>query len=266
MSISNKTIYITGGSTGIGLSIALELARAHNHILLFARDPARLELAKTSVIKAGSQCAVYAVDARDYTAVRATMDTAVSIHGAPDLLINCVGRAVPHHFDDITAAMMEDTMRTNFSSVWNAVQALTPHMKAKGGRIINTSSIGGFIGVFGYADYSASKFAIIGFSEVLKQELARYNITVQVLCPPDTDTPGFQEENKTKPEETKEISKSAKLMTAEALATQAVKAMEGNKFMIIPGMDGKLTYWMKRHFPFVVDMIMTSAIRKVQRG
>ena len=56
----------------------------------------------------------------------------------------------------------------------------------------------GLIGIFGYTDYSASKFALIGFSEALRSELGPYGITVSVLCPPDTDTPGLQEENKTK--------------------------------------------------------------------
>lgn len=265
MAISNKTIFITGGSTGIGLSIALELAKNGNTLCLFARSAANLEKAKAQVTGAGSKCSVHPVDAKDYDATKIAIDKAVAENGAPDLLINCVGRAYPDHFENITATMMEDTMRTNFSSVWNAVHAALPHMKAKGGKVVNTSSIGGFVGVFGYADYSASKFAIIGFSEVLKQELARYNIKVQVLCPPDTDTPGFAEENKTKPEETKEISKTAKLMTSEALAKETVKALEGDQFMIIPGGDGKLTHWMKRHFPFIVNMVMDSAIKKVQK-
>ncbi|MBS1624176.1 MAG: SDR family oxidoreductase [Bacteroidetes bacterium] len=265
MAISDKTIFITGGSTGIGLSIATELAKTGNTLCLFARSAVNLEKAKAQVTSAGAKCSVYPVDAKDYDATKAAIDKAVQENGAPDLLINCVGRAYPDHFENITAAMMEDTMRTNFSSVWNAVHAALPHMKAKGGKIVNTSSIGGFVGVFGYADYSASKFAIVGFSEVLKQELAKYNIEVQVLCPPDTDTPGFAEENKTKPEETKEISKTAKLMTSEALAKETVKALEGSTFMIIPGGDGKLTYWMKRHFPFIVNMVMDSAIKKVRR-
>jgi short-subunit dehydrogenase len=89
---------------------------------------------------------------------------------------------------------------------------------------------------------------------------------VQVLCPPDTETPGFETENTTKPEETKEISKSAKLLMPEEVARQAVKGMEGNKYMIIPGFDGKLTYFIKRHFPTIVDLIMNGAIKKVQKG
>jgi 3-dehydrosphinganine reductase len=267
MAISNKVIFIAGGSTGIGLSIAKELAKGNNTIVLFARDTKKLEQAQTAVTKAGnSKCLIYAADAKDYSALKPVLDNVVTQAGAPDLLINCVGRAYPYHFDNITAEMMQDTMQTNFGSMWNVAHILVPHMKAKGGKIVNTSSIGGFVGVFGYTDYSASKFAIVGFSEVLKQELSRYNISVQVLCPPDTETPGFEIENKTKPQETKEISKSAKLLQAEEVAKQAVKGMEGNSFMIIPGFDGKLTYWMKRHLPFIVNMVMDGAIKKVQKG
>ena len=267
MAISNKVIFIAGGSTGIGLSIAVELAKNNNTLVLLARDIRKLESAKDAVTKSGkSKCLIYAADAKDYNALKPVLDTAVKEAGAPDLVINCVGRAYPDHFENISAAIMQDTMQTNFGSMWNVAHILLPYMKAKGGKIVNTSSVGGFVGVFGYADYSASKFAVIGFSEVLKQELNRYNIKVQVLCPPDTETPGFETENKTKPEETKEISKTAKLLQPEEVARQAVKGIEGDSFMIIPGGDGKLTYWMKRHFPFIVNMIMDSAIKKVQKG
>ena len=265
MAISNKVIFIPGGSTGIGLSIALELAKSNNTLVLLARDIRKLEAAKAK-LGGNSKCFIYAADAKDYNALKPVLDNAVKEAGAPDLVINCVGRAYPEHFANITAQMMQDTMQTNFGSMWNVAHILVPHMKAKGGKIINTSSIGGFVGVFGYTDYSASKFAIVGFSEVLAQELSRYNITVQVLCPPDTETPGFEVENQTKPEETKEISKSAKLLQPEEVAKQAIQGMAGNSFMIIPGFDGKLTYWLKRHFPFIVNMVMDSAIKKVQKG
>ena len=266
MAISGKTVFITGGSTGIGFAMAKQLAVA-NKLCLFARDPKKLETAKDIIAQAGgNKCNIYATDAKDYNALKQAMDTAVKEMGVPDLLINCVGRAYPDHFEHISSDVMQDTMRTNFGSIWNASHIIVPHMKAKGGKIVNTSSIGGFIGVFGFSDYSASKFAIVGFSEVLKQELSKYNIAIQVLCPPDTDTPGFETENKTKPEETKKISETAKLLKPEEVAAAALRGIEGNKFMIIPGFDGKLTYWMKRHFPFIVNRIMDSAIKKVQKG
>ena len=267
MAISNKVVFIAGGSTGIGLSIAIELAKNNNTLCLLARDINKLEAAKATIERSGnSKCYIYSVDAVDYNLLKPVLDSAVRDEGAPDLVINCVGRAYPDHFHNITASMMQDTMRANFGSMWNVAHILVPYMKSKGGRIVNTSSIGGFLGIFGFTDYSASKFAIIGFSEALKQELWRYNITVQVLCPPDTDTAGLALENLTKPEETKRLSASAKLLQPEEVAKQAIRAMEGNSFMIIPGFDGKFTYWLKRHFPRIADMIMKSIIRKAQKA
>ena len=123
----------------------------------------------------------------------------------------------------------------------------------------------GLIGVFGYTDYSASKFAIIGFSEALRSELKQYGITVSVLCPPDTDTPGLDEENKTKPEETKAISASAGLMQPDEVARALIKGMQKEKFLIIPGLDGKSTFMAKRLFPRLVEFIMDRQIKKVQQ-
>ncbi|MCW3126029.1 MAG: Short-chain dehydrogenase/reductase [Bacteroidetes bacterium] len=266
MSIYNKTVYITGGSSGIGLSIALALAKKNNKVCLFARDAAKLNHAQSMISETGAQCYSYSVDTTNYSSLKDTINYAVRETGAPDILINCVGRARPHRFENISGEMMMDTMQANFGSAWNAIQAVLPHMKSNGGgRIVNTSSVGGFVGVFGYSDYSASKFALVGFSEALRQEMKRFNIKVQVLCPPDTDTPGFVLENRTKPEETKVISQSASLMTAEDVAAYTVRAMQGNDFMIIPGFEAKLSYWLKRYCPFILDWVLDSIVSKVQR-
>ncbi len=138
-------------------------------------------------------------------------------------------------------------------------------MKEKGGIIVNVSSIAGFIGVFGYSAYGVSKYGIIGISEVLYSELKRYNIHVSVLCPPDTDTPQFAEEEKTKPPETKAIAGTAKLMTPEAVAKSLIKGIERKKFMIIPGFSGKFIYFMKRHLPGFVQFVFDKDVKKVQK-
>jgi short-subunit dehydrogenase len=139
-------------------------------------------------------------------------------------------------------------------------------MKDRGGYIINVSSIAGFIGVFGYTDYAAAKFGVVGFSEALRSELKKYNIAVSVLCPPDTDTPGFAEENKTKPEETKAISSTARLMKAEDVAKALLKGMKKQEFIIIPNFDGKFTYIMKRLLPGLVEMVTDSQVKSVQKA
>ena len=105
-------------------------------------------------------------------------------------------------------------MKINLYGARNAIAALLPHMRNQGGHIVNVSSIAGLIGVFGYTDYCASKFGLIGFSEALRSELDSQGIMVSVLCPPDTDTPGLAEENLTKPPETLAVSESACVMPA----------------------------------------------------
>ncbi len=264
----DKTVYITGGSSGIGLSAGRLLSEKGAHILIFARAMSQLEQAVDEIrnhsASRNQRIACMQLDVSNHSAVQDVMARAVNEFGCPDLLINSAGRARPGYFHEISYEQMDETMRINFYGVWNPISALLPHMKQKGGHIVNVSSIAGFLGVFGYTDYSASKFAVIGFSEALKSEVRPYNIQVSVLCPPDTSTPGLEIENRTKPEETREISANAKLMNPDEVAKALLKGIEGRRFMIIPGFDGKLTWIMKRILPGLVDAVMNAKIKKVQ--
>ena len=265
---SEKTAYIVGGSSGIGLATANILAAKGAHIIIFARRKDCLERAVEEIaskrISKGQRFSCLPIDVSIRDEVEAVMSRAVSEFGIPEVLINCAGRARPYIFEEITYEQFDETMKINLHGTWNTVSALVPHMKERGGYIVNVSSVGGFIGLFGYTDYSASKFAIIGFSEALKSELKQYGITVSVLCPPDTDTPGFHEENKTKPEETKAISARAKLMQPDEVAWALINGMRKREFLIIPGFDGKSTFMTKRLFPWLVEFIMDRDIKKVQ--
>ena len=265
----DKLVYITGGSSGIGLATAKLMAAEGASVIIFSRRQQVLEEALKQIqscgVSARQKYAGRSMDVSKRDSVEAVLSSVLAEFGAPDVLINCAGRAYPRYFEDVTYQQFDDTMKTNLYGIWNACSVLVPHMKVKGGAIVNVSSMVGFLGVFGYCDYAASKFAIVGFSETLKSELKKYNITVQVLCPPDTDTPGFATENLTKPAETKAISASAKVMSSDAVAKELIDGIRKNTFMIIPGFDGKLTYFLKRHMPFIIDMVMGSAINKTQK-
>ena len=267
---AGKNVYITGGSSGIGLSTAKLLAAAGAHISVFARGRERLESASQeirSLRRSENQGVSWtALDVSRKDQVDQVMATAVGEFGAPDLLINCAGRAYPRYFEDITYEQFDETMRTNFFGVWHTVSALVPHMKERGGHIVNVSSMSGFVGVFGYTDYTASKFAIIGFSEALRSELRRYGIRVSVLCPPDTDTPGFHVENRTKPEETQAVSAAARVMRPDDVAKGLIQGIRKGKFLIIPNFEGRMIYLVKRVFPSLLDRIMDRDIRKVHRS
>ena len=267
-SVKSKWVYLFGGSTGIGLELAKQMAMEGANILIFARTEYKLISAVEEInaldIPTSTTIDHRIVDISNKEQVDAVIDDCIRQYDAPDILVNCAGRAYPHYFEDVTYEQFNETMKVNLYGVWNTCAAAVPHMKEKGGFILNTSSLAGFIGVFGMTDYAASKFAIIGFSEALRSELARFNIGVSVLCPPDTETPGFETENKTKPPETRKISEGAGILSATAVAKSCFNGMKKGKKVIVPGFDGKMTYYAKRFFPGIVDWVMNRNIRSVQ--
>ena len=270
----HRQVYVVGGSLGIGLAIARRVAALGSHVTIFARRAEPLQRAVATIRAAQrdptQNVAARQVDVGDHSQVMEVMRQTAAELGAPGVLINCAGHAIPRYFEDISYEQFVNTLRVNVHGCWNTIQAVLPHMKPKGGYIVNTASLAGLIGVFGYTDYCTSKFAVVGFSEALRSELKAFNITVSVLCPPDTDTPGLEAENVTKPEETRAIAANARVMTADAVADALIRGMARRPFLIIPGMDGRMSVLAKRLFPSVVERVMDRTIRKVaqrrQRG
>lgn len=264
----HKTVYVVGGSSGIGLSIAHRMSSEGANIALFARtkEPLELALNQVATCKVSEEQKFYCrqIDVSSNDQVEAVMSEAMSEFGIPDVLINCAGKVCPCCFEDATYQQFDETMKVNLYGARNIISAVLPHMKKQGGHIVNVSSVAGLVGVFGYTDYCASKFALIGFSEVLRSELKRYGVMVSVLCPPDTDTPLFREEIKTKPDEAKAITARTKLMQPDEVTEVLINGIKKNIFLIIPGLEGKLVYIVKRLFPWLIEYMMDREIRRVQ--
>ena len=266
----DKLVYITGGSSGIGLATAKLMATNGASVIIFSRRQQILDEALKQIqscgLSSGQKFAGRSMDVSKRDSVEAMLSSALAEFGVPDVLINCAGRAYPRYFEDITYQQFDETLKVDLYGTWNTASILVPLMKERGGYIVNVSSIAGFIGVFGYTDYAAAKFGVIGFSEALRSELKRYNIAVSVLCPPDTDTPGFVEENKTKPPETKAISATANVMKPEDVAKALLKGMAKKEFVIIPNIDGRFTYIMKRLLPGLVELVTDAQARKARQA
>jgi 3-dehydrosphinganine reductase len=265
---SGKTVYVVGGSSGIGLSIARKMSRRGAHVIIFARQKSRLEDAVKQIADCGlseaQRFSYMQVDVSREDDVKTVMSEAVLQFGVPEVLINCAGTVRPDYFERITCQQFDVIMKSNLYGAWHTIAALLHHMKKQGGYIVNVSSMSGLIGAFGYTDYCASKFALIGFSEALRSELKQYGVKVSVLCPPDTDTPLLYEENKTKPEETKALTAKASLMQPDEVAEALIKGMKRNSFLIIPGFEGKMLYLLKRLFPGLVEFSIDREIKKVR--
>jgi short-subunit dehydrogenase len=182
----DAAVVITGGSRGLGLELARELAGLGARLSLVARDEAELRRAVENV-KAHAPYATVMTTAADVRnrddAARAVAD-AVNQMGRVDVLINNAGIIQVGPLDHMRLADYEDAMATHFWGPLYMVLAALPHMERQGGgRIVNISSIGGKIAVPHLVPYSASKFALTGLSDGLRVELLRRGIVVTTVCP-----------------------------------------------------------------------------------
>ena len=122
------------------------------------------------------------------------------------VLINCAGTSVSGAFDEVVEEAFEDMYRVNVLGSVFPTRAVLPLMKRqRAGAIVFVSSQAGQVGLWGYTAYAASKFALRGLAQALQMEVHPFNIFVSVAYPPDTDTPGFQVEELSKPAETSMI-------------------------------------------------------------
>jgi 3-dehydrosphinganine reductase len=263
---SGKIAFITGGSSGIGLACAELLAARGAGVVIFARGREQLEKALKEIernrVSENQRFLAVQLDVSQRAHAEDLLSKAMVDFGSPDILINSAGISHPQRFEDIPYAKFDEIVRINLNGTWNTVSVLLPYMKGRGGFIVNVSSVAGYVGIFGMTAYSASKFAVIGFSEALRSELKRFNISVSVLCPPDVDTPMLERAGKIKPEETKAISSSASVMKPLDVARAVIDGMGRGQFLILPGAGTKYTHFMKRLFPALVESIIDGKVRK----
>lgn len=244
--LNGKHVLITGGSSGIGLSVAHDVARRGASVTLVARNVANLEKALEEVRStasragAGGKVQTFSADiSGNQEQIVSLVKDAESSQGPIYMLVNCAGFARAMKFEDISPQLAKQLIDVNFTGSVIITQEVVRSMKQQQeGIIVFTSSLGGLLGVYGFTLYSAAKGALVKLAEALCQEVKPYNITVTVCYPPDTDTPGFEEENKTKPIETKLISESAGLFKADEVACKLVKDALRGSFCSTVGMEG----------------------------
>ncbi len=262
--------FITGGSSGIGLATAKLLASGGANVIIFARKPDLLKIALTGIedrrISMQQRFSSNPLDVSQRDEVQKVLSAAVSEFGAPDILINSAGVSYPQRFGDIPYDKFDETIKVNLYGTWNMTDILTPYLKERKGYIVNVSSLAGLIGVFGMTAYSASKYAVIGFSEALRSELKPQGVTVSVLCPSDVKTPMLERANKIKPEEARAISSAADIMTPEAVAEALVKGMLRGDFLIIPNASAKFAHLVKRLLPGLAEWVIDRKINDVQKS
>jgi len=187
--LHGAVVVVTGASSGIGAATAVACGREGMRVALAARRVARLERVAADVRAAGGEARVVPTDVRDEAAVRALVDGTAAAWGHLDVLVNNAGAGILAPVSQISPAEFEDQLRVNFLSAVAAVLAALPHMRRQGsGHIVNVASVVGKRASPFRAAYVASKFALVGFSEAIRMELAGEGIDVTCVCPIGTAT------------------------------------------------------------------------------
>lgn len=262
-----KKVYLTGGSSGIGLDTARILASHGASVAIFGRDTERLDEARTRIerekINHDQKISSFPMDVSNHSDVDEKIQKAVKEFGIPDIVINSAGIGHSDYFENITYDIFNRVILTNLYGTRNVVSAVLPFMKKTGGHIVNVSSMLGLIGLFGYSAYSTSKFALVGFSECLRSELRQYNIHVSVFCPPEVDTPMTDLMLKTSPPETRALVRMTGVLTPEQTARILLDGIRKKRFLIVAGFLSKLSYLNKRYFPALCQKVMDLIVRRV---
>ncbi len=232
---------VTGGSSGIGRATAVLLVERGARVSLVARGHERLDETAAELGVAGGRVATAPADVADAGAVVAAMEALTAEMGPCDVLVASAGRSRPGHFEQLDDEVFHRLMAVNYFGTLNAIRAVVPSMIERGrGSIVGVSSAAGLIGVFGFAAYTPTKFAVRGLLETLRAELAPHGIHVGCAFPPDVDTPMLADENRFKPEETKAISAAIRPISAERVAASIVRGIEQRRFSIIPDWQTRL--------------------------
>jgi 3-dehydrosphinganine reductase len=274
--LDQKLVLITGGSSGIGLACAKLLAGMGSNLLLIARDEAKLTTAKREIAplrKDKSQViASISADVSDRNTIQQACQEIKSVHGIPDVIINSAGVVHPGECVDLDLELFSWMMEINYQGTVNIIKAFLPEMiQRRSGHIVNISSIAGYLAVYGYSAYSASKFAVKGFSDALRLELQPHNIQVSIVFPPDTDTPQLEYDNQYKPPILAASEEGTKPYPPESVAQATINGIINGRYIITPGSTSTLYFKLVGLLGGgllykVLDFVFADARSKVRRN
>ncbi len=257
--ITGSRILITGASQGIGKALA-ELAAARGaKVLVCARKAELLQELAQQIRAKGGVIEIVQADVTSADDRKKMVETAEKAFGGLDILVNNAGIGATGHFADCSAERLRQIMEVNFFGLTETTRVFLPMLK-KGNKpaIVNISSIAGKRGIPARSEYSASKFAVQGFSEAIRAELAKDGVDVIVVCPGLTQTNFSQNMI-----EQKALVKLDHMrgMTPEEVAAHTIKAIEKGYNETCLTLKGKMMVLVSRFFPWIADIVVRKKVR-----
>jgi 3-oxoacyl-[acyl-carrier protein] reductase len=252
MNVQGKTALVTGASRGIGRAIALELAQQGvKRLLLVARDAERLSQVALEIEAFGTEVAILPLDVSRLVEVNIAIAQAWRDYGPIDLLINCAGVAHQAPFLKSPLSNVQQEIEINLMGMYTITRLVARRMAVqREGTIVNVSSLMGKIAAPTMATYSATKFAILGFTQALRGELAQYNIRAIALLPSLTDTDMVRE---------LQWFKWVVPTTPQKVAQAMIAGLEKESAEILVGWQSHVAVWCNRLAPWLLEKVLLMA-------
>jgi NAD(P)-dependent dehydrogenase (short-subunit alcohol dehydrogenase family) len=270
---NGRVAVVTGAGSGIGRALAQALAREGAHLALSDVNEAGLAETAASLPTGGGKVTTELVDVADREAVEAHAARVIEDHGRANLVINNAGVTVGASVADLTPEDFRWIMGINFWGVVHGTQAFLPHLRASGeGHVVNISSVFGIIAVPGQSSYNASKFAVRGFTECLRQELEVEGASVSATCvhPGGIQTNiardarmvfGSMGNIQSREEADTEFRRMAR-HSPEKAASLILRGVRRNKRRVLIGPEAYVIDWVQRLLPTAYQKILIWAARR----
>jgi short-subunit dehydrogenase len=259
--IADARILITGASHGIGRALAEAAAARGAKVIAVARSEDQLEELAGKVRAQGGSIVTVTGDITDADDRRRMVDAAIQHLGGIDILVNNAGIGATGHFADAGPDRLRKIMEVNFFGLTETTRAFLPLLRqGKQPAIVNISSIAGKRGIPARSEYSASKFAVQGFSEALRAEVAKDGIDVLIVCPGLTQT-NFSKNML----EQKALVQMDHMrgMTSEEVALATIASIESNRREVCLTAQGRFIVFISRFFPRLADRIAARRVRSL---
>lgn len=264
MKLNDKTVIITGASSGIGKALATEFAKRGANLVLGARQYVTLcEIAQSLEQQYNVKAVAVQCDVVSETDCEHLIKQAVLTFGKIDLLVNNAGISMRALFKDTDVQVLKSLMDVNFWGMVYCTKYAMPELLKNKGTVVGVSSIAGYKGLPGRIGYSASKFAMNGFLDALRVENLKTGVHVLTACPGFTasnirntalNKDGVQQGESTLHEE--------KMMTTEQVATIIADGVENRSRTLIMTGQGKLTVLLSKIFPALLDKLVYNVFTK----
>lgn len=261
-SFSGQVVVITGGTSGIGKALVTRFLDLGAIVATCGRNAQKLERLEKEL--SGKPLFTQVADVGHEEDCRAFIEQTVAKYGKINVLINNAGMSMRALFNELKdLSVMKELMDINFwGSVYCTYYAMS-YLKASSGTVVGVSSVAGYRGLPGRAGYSASKFALQGFLEVLRTENLHSGMNIMWV------SPGFTASNIRNTALNKDGVAQAetpldekKLMSAEAVAEQIIKAVSARKRTRVMTLEGKLAVWINKLFPSLADKLIYNHFKR----